>query len=299
VRIVSLLPSATEIVYALGLEDNLVGVSADCDHPPSARDKPVVSVKTLPDEPDRSSARTDALVREHLARGEALYAVADVHVRELQPDLILAQDLCRVCAVPSGQVEDALAAIGCQSDVISLDPGTLDEVIESIGTVGHATGRDRVAGELAHHLRERVSAVETRAAEVARPRVLTLEWLDPPFVGGHWVPDMVRIAGGDPVLTSVGVPSRSITWDEAAGARPDVAVAMPCGYDLARALEESLMASAWLPGTRMVAVDGGAYFSRPGPRIVEGLEILAWAIHPDVFPAPSAEKAKRVFSTAS
>jgi iron complex transport system substrate-binding protein len=294
-RIVSLLPSATEIVYALGLGDDLVGVTYECDHPSEARTKPVVSDTALALSPGTAAAEIDRLVSERVASGEALYVLDTVRIGDLEPDLILTQDLCRVCAVPSGQVEDALAKLGCTAEVVSLDPHSLDDILAGIIEVGRRAGAVERAAELVDGLRARIAAVEEAARDLPRVATVTLEWLDPPFAGGHWVPEMVERAGGDHRLVAAGQPSRRVSWDDVGAARPEVVVAMPCGYDLAAARAE---AAAILPGVpavaespagqagRVFAVDANGYYSRSGPRVVDGLEVLAWALHPDRFPAP-------------
>ncbi|MGH9038197.1 MAG: cobalamin-binding protein [Acidimicrobiia bacterium] len=295
-RIVSLLPSATEIVYSLGLGDDLVGVTYECDHPPEARTKPVVSDTALVLEPGMAAAEIDRQVSERVASGEPLYRLDTVRIGDLQPDLILTQDLCRVCAVPSGQVEDALAKIGCTAEVVSLDPHSLDDILAGIIEVGGRAGVAERAAELVDGLRARIAAVEDVARSLPRVATVTLEWLDPPFAGGHWVPEMVERAGGTHPLVGAGEPSPRVSWEDVAAAAPEVVVAMPCGYDLAAARAE---AAAILPGLpavaespagkagRVFAVDANGYYSRSGPRVVDGLEALAWALHPDSFPAPS------------
>ncbi len=301
-KIVSLLPAATEIVYALGLQDSLEGVSYDCDFPDEARDKRVISLTSLPPAGRASQREIDRAVRQKLARGEPLYSLDEDAVRSIQPDLILAQDLCRVCAVPSRQVTDALDKIGCRSQVVSLDPRALEDIFEGIEQVGEAAGRADAARALARSLRERVERVRARASTRPRQKTCALEWLDPPFVGGHWIPEMVELAGGIDVLARPGAPSRAVEWSDVAGAHPDVIVYMPCGYGLSEAVEQgrSLYSLSELCGTpaaatgRIYATDASSYFSRPGPRIVDGLEALAWALHPDVSPAPPAGRIERV-----
>jgi iron complex transport system substrate-binding protein len=293
-KILSLLPSATEIVYALGLEDDLVGVTSDCDYPPEAAQKPLISRTALPVDVASPPGEIDRLVTEQVARGEALYTIDAEAVARAQPDMILAQDLCRVCAVPSGQVEDALAKIGCEAEVLSLDPSTLDDVIEGITAVGSRTGRDERAAQLVAGLRTRVAAVQVATRGLDRPATLALEWLDPPFVGGHWVPEMVERAGGRVLIADAGQPSRRVQWDEIAAARPEVVVFIPCGYGLAQALEQArhLLAVPEIAGSpagqagRVLAADASSYFSRPGPRLVSGLEALAWALHPEAVGPP-------------
>jgi iron complex transport system substrate-binding protein len=283
VRIVSLLPSATEIVFALDLADQLAGVSFECDYPPAARSVPVVSGTSLPDDAVQSAREIDAEVSARVAAGESLYTLDQGRIRSIDPDLILAQDLCRVCAVPSGDVEEALATIGCHADVVSLDPERLEEVIDCVGQVGRATDREVLAERLMAGLRARVGAVRRRVGGLRRPRVFVLEWPDPPFNAGHWVPDMVSAAGGEPVLAEAGEPSRRLGWEQIEAERIDITVFSPCGFDLVGAVEQ---ASAFLDRPeaaslgKVVAVDANAYFSRPGPRIVDGIELLAEIVHP-------------------
>jgi iron complex transport system substrate-binding protein len=295
-KILSLLPSATEIVYALGLEDELVGVTCECDFPPEAGTKPVVSRTVLPVDGATRPSEIDQLVAEQVTESSPLYTIDAEAVARTQPDLILAQDLCRVCAVPSGQVEEALSVMGCRADVLSLDPSTLDDILEGIAEVGRRANRATQAGALVASLRARVSAVEAATRGLARPRTITLEWLDPPFVGGHWVPEMVERAGGLALVAQAGQPSRRVGWDEVAAARPDVVVFIPCGYGLAQALAQGrelravpeIASSPAGRAGRVLAADASSYFSRPGPRIVRGLEALAWALHPDAAPPPPA-----------
>jgi iron complex transport system substrate-binding protein len=301
-KIVSLLPSATEIVYALDLSEDLVGVTHECDHPPAARAKPCVSTTSLSLDDGVAPAAVDRLVSEKVASGEPLYVLDERRIRELQPDLILAQDLCKVCAVPSGQVTDALDKIGCSADVVSLDPSTVDEILDGIVAVGSAAGREELAGELVRSLGARVEAVATKASSLPVPRVLALEWPEPPFAGGHWVPEMIELAGGADVLGTKGAPSRRVSWDEVAAAAPEVVVYMPCGYGLAGAAGQAhclfeVPPFRSTPAARegaVFAVDASAYFSRPGPRVVDGLEILAWALHPESFPNPPAGTVARI-----
>jgi iron complex transport system substrate-binding protein len=282
-RIVSLLPSATEIVYALGLEDSLVGVTHECDWPPGAASKPQVSVSALPE--SASPAEVDRLVSSSIEVGEPIYKLDELTVRELQPDLVLTQDLCAVCAVPSGHVTEALEVIGCKAEVVSLDPSSLEEVLECIKRVGEVTGRERQASTVLRSLQQRLDVITQLVAGRARPRTFALEWSDPPFNGGHWVPDMIGIAGGDAVLASPGTPSVRVTWEQIAVATPEVVVFMPCGYDVEAACNEGtlLLGRPELADTRdFFAVDASAYFSRPGPRLVDGVEILASLLHPAV-----------------
>jgi iron complex transport system substrate-binding protein len=301
-KIVSLLPSATELVYELGLGDDLSGVTFECDHPSEARSKPVVSDTALPSDRPLAPGEIDGLVNEHMDRKEPLYVLDKELIARIQPDVILTQDLCRVCAVPSGQVEDALEELGCRSNVISMDPQGLDDILESFLDVGRATGTDARAEELVGSLRERVERVRSASARLPRIRTLCSEWFDPPFVGGHWIPEMVAIAGGENLLTGPKERSRTATWREIGDAAPELIVHMPCGYYLQDAEEEAsnLYGVPELRGTSahsqgaIFATDASAYFSRPGPRIVDGLEILAWAIHPEAFPEPPPGSVSRV-----
>jgi iron complex transport system substrate-binding protein len=288
VKIVSLLPSATEIVFALGLGDQLEGVSFECDYPPAAREVPIVSGTVLDTDGDRDAAQVDAEVSALVASGESIYTLDDARIRAIAPDVILAQDLCRVCAVPSGAVEEALDVIGCRADVVSLDPDGLDEVIACIGQVGRATGTEARADALMGELRGRVATVRARVVGRRRPRVFVLEWPDPPFNAGHWVPEMVDAAGGVPVLAEARARSRRLEWEEIAAEEIDVTVFSPCGFDLAGSVEQ---AASFLERPeasrlgRVVAVDANAFFSRPGPRVVDGVELLAELLHPER-PAP-------------
>jgi iron complex transport system substrate-binding protein len=301
VKIVSLLPSATEIVFALGLGDELEGVTDECDHPPEALTKPVVCTAALPTNRPLSAVEVDDAVRDRMDAKQSIYRLNRDVIQRIQPDFILAQDLCRVCAVPSGEVQEALDEIGVEAKVISLDPHTLDEVLGSILAAGEILGRKDRAEELVARLRERIDAVRKRALRLPSIRVLALEWSDPPYVGGHWVPDMVEIAGGVDPLGEKGQPSRRVTWKQIADATPEVIVFMPCGYYLEEAEEE--LGRLWAnpdfadtPAARegsVFAVDASSYFSRPGPRIVDGLEILARAVHPEAFAEPPAGRVSR------
>ena len=282
-KIVSLLPSATEIVFALGLGDQLAGVSFECDYPEAARSVPVVSGTALDVERQRTAAEVDAEVSAMLADGRSIYTLDDAKIRAIAPDVILAQDLCAVCAIDSGAVEDALDVIGCRAQVVSLDPAGLDDVIECVVQVGHATGTEVVAAAYVAGLRKRLEAVRRRVAGLATPRVFVLEWPDPPFNGGHWMPEMVEAAGGEPVLAEVRAPSRRLTWEEIGAETIDVTIFTPCGFDLAGAVEQatSFLSRPDLPDLgRVVAVNANAFFSRPGPRVVDGVELLAEILHP-------------------
>jgi iron complex transport system substrate-binding protein len=295
-RIVSLLPSATEIVYALGLEGHLVGVTDECDWPPQARTVQVVSRSALP--ADVGPAEIDRLVSASIGGGQPIYRLDTQAISDLRPDLVLAQDLCAVCAVPSGQITQALDVLGCQAEVISLDPSSLEDVLDGVVQVGKAAGAEQRAEEVIAGLRERLDHVQGAVQGLERPRVFALEWEDPPFNGGHWVPEMLQIAGAKPVLASPGAPSVRVTWAQIQAAAPQVVVFMPCGYGLQAAVEEgrrTLLARPELAGVEaIVAVDASAYCSRPGPRLVDGVEILAAALHPGRLPPPPAGTAVRL-----
>lgn len=302
-RIVSLLPSATEIVYALGLGDDLVGVTYECDHPPEVTTKPVVVRTALPHGLPLSAREIDEAVRERMDRKDPLYVLEKDLIRELQPDVILTQDLCRVCAVPSGQVERALEELGTtDAKVLSLDPATLGDVLETIRAVGKLLDREARAEELVASLRDRIARVRRTAERLPAISVFCLEWSDPPFVAGHWVPEMVQAVGGENLLNEEGAPSRVVGWHEVRQAGPEVIVFMPCGYYLDEAEEEAvalfrLPDFADTPAARegnVFAVDATSYFSRPGPRLVDGLDLLAWAVHPEAFPEPAPGRIARV-----
>jgi iron complex transport system substrate-binding protein len=294
-RILSLLPSATEIVYALGLEEDLVGVTHECDWPPAARDKRAVSFSALP--PAAEPAEVDRLVSASISGGEPIYRLDNEAVRELRPDLVLTQDLCAVCAVPSGHVNDALELLGCRAEVLSMDPSSLGEVLDCVLQVGAATGTEQSARVLVDSLRARLESVKERVAGGERPRTFALEWSDPPFNGGHWVPEMIETAGGEPVLASRGTPSVRVTWEQIVSAAPQAVVFMPCGYDLEAATAEAapLLDRGELAAVEsFFAVDASSYFSRPGPRLVDGVEILAAALHPSAVPESAPGTLRRL-----
>ncbi|MCY7374195.1 MAG: ABC transporter substrate-binding protein [Spirochaetaceae bacterium] len=281
-RIVSLLPSATEILFALGAGEDLVGVTFECDFPPEARSRRIVSTSTLPD--GLTPAEIDEVVAARMAAGEDLYRLDASALSDLDPDLVVTQDLCAVCAVDVSVVDDALAYLGCRAEVLTLDPQTLDEVLASVLTLGKHTGTEAAADGLVDGLRARLASVAAAVAERPPVPVLVLEWTDPPFTPGHWVPDMVEAAGGRSVLGASGQRSVRTTWVEVARAAPALVVAAPCGFDLptsAGLARQVLKAGALPPGIPVWAVDANASFARPGPRLVEGVEALAALMHPD------------------
>jgi iron complex transport system substrate-binding protein len=280
VRIVSLLPSATEIVYGLGLGDQLTGVTFECDEPASARtDKAVVVAGR--DTAGMSPAAIDAYVRSRLAAGEDLYTLHADALAALAPDLILTQDLCRVCALPAGHVEDALDYLGCAAEVVSLDPKRLEDVLATILTVGEHADAQPQAERLVAALRRRLAAVADRVAGRRRPSVAVIEWTDPPFTAGHWVPDLVAAAGGRPVAARPGGRSEQTTWEQIAAARPEVVVVAPCGFHLDAAAAQAELVARELTGLPVWAIDADGLVVRPGPRLVDGVEALAAIFHPD------------------
>ena len=283
-RLVSLLPSATEIVYSLGLGEDLVGVTFECDEPPAARTEKTVVVGGR-DTRGMTPGEIDSYVRAQLAAGADLYTLHAQALADLRPDLILTQDLCRVCALPSGHVEDALGYLGCRADVLSLDPHTLDDVLDSILAVGRRTSVSERATRLVGDLRTRLARVAAAVAGRRRPKVAVIEWVDPPFTAGHWIPDLVSAAGGRPVAARPGAPSVPTSWAAIAAAAPDVVVVAPCGYHLPGVIEQARAAVQSLPGTPVWAIDADGIVVRPGPRLVDGVEAMAAIFHPDAVPA--------------
>jgi iron complex transport system substrate-binding protein len=293
VRLVSLLPSATEIVYALGLGQDLVGVTFECDEPPSARAEKTVVVGGR-DTKGMTPSAIDAYVREQLAAGADLYTLHAQALAELQPELILTQDLCRVCALPTDQVEDALGYLGCQADVLSLDPHTLDEVLDSILAVGERTGAQAQATSLVDTLRSRLAQIRLAVAGRPRPAVALVEWVDPPFTAGHWIPDLITAAGGRPVAAQPGQPSIQTDWAAIAAAGPDLVIVAPCGYHLAGAAEQAELVADALPGVPIWAIDADGIVVRPGPRLVDGVAAIASILHPTAVPEPEPSTVRLV-----
>jgi iron complex transport system substrate-binding protein len=287
-RIASLVPSATEALFALGLGDDVVAVTHECDYPEAATRLPRLTSSVIPE--GLEPAEIDARVREVTGRGEALYRLDEAALRELRPDLIVTQALCAVCAVSYDDVRAVAARLPSRPNVISLDPENLDEVLADPGTLAGAAGERRVGQRLSEGLGERLAATARAVAGLDRPRVAALEWLDPPFIGGHWVPEMIELAGGADALGAPGVKSRTASWEEVAAARPELAVVMPCGLYVDEAAEQANAYREQLTGlgaTRVVAVDAASSFSRPGPRLVDGVELLAHLIHPESVEAPA------------
>jgi iron complex transport system substrate-binding protein len=288
VRIVTLLPSATEIVCALGLADRIVGITHECDYPPEIRRLPRV-VRAKIDSAALGSAEIDAQVAKALSQGESLYETDTDALRAIGPDLLITQDLCDVCALPGDDIESIVRALPGPPDVLRLHPHSLADILGDILSVGAATGRAAEARRLVAGLRARIARVEASARGRSRPRVCCLEWTDPPFCAGHWVPEMVALAGGEDVIGRAGRPSFRVEWAAIAAANPEVVVLMPCGYSVERARREGAALAGrdeWraLPATaagRVYATDANAFFSRSGPRVVDGLEILGAVLHPD------------------
>jgi iron complex transport system substrate-binding protein len=288
-RIVSLVPHATELLFALGLGDDVVAVTHECDFPGEVRELPHVTRDVLP--PGLGAAEIDAAVRERTLEGKSIYELDERQLTALEPDLIVTQQLCEVCAVSYDDVVEVAQRIPTAPTVISLDPKTLGEAMSDIRTIAQATGARDAALDLVTRQRARIDAVR-RAVKGADPvPVAALEWLDPVFVAGHWTPQIIELSGGHDVLGFAGEHSERSTWEAVAAAQPEVVVVMPCGYDAERALEEANRYADRLRSVgakRIVAVDAAAYFSRPGPRLVDGLELMGHVLHPDLLPATEA-----------
>jgi iron complex transport system substrate-binding protein len=280
-RIVSLLPSSTEIVYALGLGQKLVGVTHECDFPPEARRKPQLTASTLPDA--ANSAEIDRHVRRSLHQGSSLYSLDAELLERLAPDLIVTQELCEVCAVSYEIVARAAKRLRGDPRIVSLEPSSLEDVYANIGTVAELTGTAQTGLELVAALRARAERLRAAVAGRPRPRTLVLEWTDPPMSGGHWTPGLVQLAGGEPILANPGANSQTLAWEAIAAADPDVVIVTPCGFDLARtqrAAAELDTNPLWRGlrarrGGHIYAIDGNAYVNRPGPRLLDSAELFA------------------------
>ncbi len=289
-RIVSLVPSATEMLFALGLGPELVAVTHECDYPAAARDLPRVTRDVLPS--GLNAAQIDAAVKERTLAGDSIYELDAEALEELEPDLIVTQALCSVCAVSFDDVRAIADEIPSRPRVISLDPHTIGEVLGDARTLAQATDRTDAAAQLVRDAAARIDRVRVAVKDARRPRVVALEWLDPPFAAGHWTPQLIELAGGDDVLGFSGENSQEHTWDEVAAVQPDIVIVMPCGYDAEIAHREAEMHRDELAAVgagEVVAVDASAYFSRPGPRIVDGLELLAHILHPELVPDAPAQ----------
>ena len=291
-RICSLLPGATEIAFALDLGDDVVGVTHECDYPAEARQKPVI-VHGLIDSNRMTSLEIDRWVGERLGSNQGLYVIDKERLREAAPDVILTQGLCDVCAIDYNEVVAASETLAKKPKIVSLTPNCLTDVLDDVTRVGEATGQRHKAERFVQELERRISFVrEQTARSSSHPRVACLEWFDPIYAAGHWVPEMVELAGGHDVLGRKGEPSAKIHWKQVVEMAPDVIVLMPCGFDVQRTANEATILEqldGWhdLPAVkagRVFAVNGHAFFSRPGPRLVDGLELLAHIIHPEILP---------------
>jgi iron complex transport system substrate-binding protein len=284
-RIVSLVPAATELLFALDLGDEVVAVTHECDYPPRVRELPKVTHAILAS--DLSAAEIDAAVKQRTMAGESIYALDADALHALEPDLIVTQALCHVCAVSYDDVMSIAEEIDSQPMVISLDPHTVGEVLGDARTIAQATNRKDEAVDLIREAAARIDRIRVATRDVRRPRVVALEWLDPPFAAGHWTPQLIGYAGGDDVLGFAGEDSEEHSWETITGVSPDIVLVMPCGYDAEIAHREAEMHRDELAAVgagEVVAVDAAAYFSRPGPRIIDGLETLAHILHPELFP---------------
>lgn len=295
-RIASLLASATEITCALGLDDRLVAISHECDWPPEVLDRPRVSRPRF-DPAGLSSGEIDTAVREAVAEHGSVYVLDDEPLRAADPDLILTQEVCEVCAVPTSLARRAAAILGTRPRVLSLDAHGIDDIMQAIRDVGDAAGVPERADRLVRTLRRRLAAVQAGVAGADRPRVLALEWLDPPFVPGHWGPEMIALAGGENLFGRAEERSRTVEWETVEDADPDVLLIVPCGYALEAARAEAdrhgdrlrAVADRAVEAGRAFVMDASAYFNRSGPRVVDGVELLAAAFHPARFPTTELE----------
>ncbi len=288
-RIASLVPSSTEMLFALGLGERVVAVTHECDYPPEARSIPHLTSTVLP--PDISPGEIDATVKAIVGEGRALYELDEERLADVAPDLIVTQAVCDVCAVSYEDVLKVAARLPNEPYVLQQDPSTLGEVLEDVIRLGEATGMQPEARELRAELEGRLATIRAAVAGARMPRVIALEWLDPPFVGGHWVPEMISIAGGEDIAGPPGLKSSEVGWGALAGLAPDVAIVMPCGWGVEKARAQAIEhwdRIAELGARSVFAVDAAATFSRPGPRLVDGVELLAHMLHPDLVDAPGS-----------
>jgi iron complex transport system substrate-binding protein len=286
-RIASLVPSATEMLFALGLGENVVAVTHECDHPAAARSLPHLTRTVLPAGLDARGI--DEAVKAIVGEGRALYELDEERLAELAPDLIVTQAVCDVCAVSYEDVLAVAARLPSRPRVLQQDPSTLGEMLEDVVRLGEATGREGEARELRGELEGRLAAIRAAVSGAPAPRVVALEWLDPPFVGGHWVPEMISIAGGEDVAGPPGLKSPEVQWGALSGLNPDVVIAMPCGWYVEDSRAQALQHWQWISGLgagRIYAVDAASTFSRPGPRLVDGVELLGHVLHPDLVDPP-------------
>jgi iron complex transport system substrate-binding protein len=291
-RIASLLPSATEIVCALGLRDQLVAITHECDYPAGLEGIPVVTSSVL--SAPASSLEIDRHIRELVHEGSSIYRLDAERLQSQKPDLILTQELCDVCAVSYPIVQDAARWLDGPAQIVSLEPQSLEDVFKNIGLIGELTGRAAAASRLVGELSDRVARLRVQLGERSPRTVLCLEWIDPPFNAGHWTPGLVELAGGRDPFGKPGAPAVPLSWDKVSSSEADVVVVMACGLRLDRSLEEAAALSKRLAGRQLWVVDGNAYFSRPGPRLVDSIELMAGILHPDVVGSPSPEVARRL-----
>lgn len=293
-RICSLVPAATEVLFALGLGDSVVGITHECDWPPEAAGRPRATA-TLVQTGDLGSAQIDRAVAQAAGNGDPLYAIEDQVWADIQADVVVTQELCEVCALPAGEVAEAVRARPLDVEVLDYSPSTLDGILDAVAGLGSHLGAEGAADEVTSGMRGRLERISRALAGVeSSPRVFVTEWLEPPYSAGHWVPDVVAVAGGTDVAGMSGEPSHRMRWTDVAALEPDVVVLAPCGFDLDRTLSEvvPLDLSAHLLGTaarqesRVFALDANATLSRPGPRVVDGAEVLAHLLHPDAYPDP-------------
>lgn len=302
-RVCSLLPGATEIAFALGLGDNVVGVTHECDYPAEARQKPIV-VRSLIDSNRMTSLEIDRWVSERLRSNKGLYIIDEERLREAAPDVILTQGLCDVCAIDYNEVVSASETLAKRPKIVSLTPNCMTDVLHDLARVGEATGQSKKAEQVIGDLKQRISEVREKVVKSsARPRVACLEWFNPIYAAGHWIPEMIEIAGAEDVLGRRAEPSKKVAWQSIRESAPEIIVLMPCGFDVQRTLQEAAVLEqneGWheLPAVkagRVYAVNAHAFFSRPGPRLVDGVEILAHIIHPEFFPMqPSPDALQRI-----
>jgi iron complex transport system substrate-binding protein len=279
-RIVSLLPSTTEIVAALGMLDSLLAVTFECDYPDGVRTGRGIAVDT-PMPHGLSPAAIDSFVRERMSAGLPMYELKTDVVKDLAPDVVLTQDLCQVCALPAGQVEEALGRLGCAAHVVTFDPHSVEDVLDGIVTIGSAISATAAANELVASLRDRRQVVRDSVIGRKRPQVLVLEWTDPPFIAGHWVPELITTAGGDALLAMPGERSTTVTWDAAQDSNPDIVLVAPCGFGVIESVGQAAEVAERFPNAKVWAIDGNAYVTRPGPRLIDAIEALALAFHHD------------------
>jgi iron complex transport system substrate-binding protein len=300
VRIASFLASGTEIAVALGLQDSIVAISHECDWPPDVLDRPRLSHARFAVD-GRTSGEIDSALRAAMQEFGSAYIIAEELLAELKPDVVLTQAVCEVCAVPTPGVRAVVARHGLDARVVSLDAHTIADILDSITQVGAATGAAGQAADVVADLTMRLEQVRRAVGGADAPRVLALEWLDPPFAPGHWVPEMIGVAGGVNLVGRPGSHSLQTTWDDLAGLDPDVLIIMPCGYGLDATRADAMRAARHLEriaeraitGSHAFIVDGSAYFNRSGPRFITGIEILAGLLHPDRFDAPAVDTAER------